>query len=271
MASNNKSKIEKKIGIKSFLRNGKRVKAFRRRQKVNREENKNKTRNRLLVGLGTTAALGVGGIAAAKLIKKAKNKKLAKDSKISTTITSSGSKSVKGQTIDKTNTYLTSAFTDREFGYLTNQDFLSQEISNSVRKSKSDFSTIFADTSLLRQNPKRVVDFYAKKGVNLEFKILDKDKGNILFVPFKDKNGNSFLYVQSGLDDKFDFGNRGLRDTFFFSFDKDTNLKPLLDDTYWFTDDYLPKYQKIWQQANKNSKKQDPYKFLFENLPSLKL
>lgn len=77
--SNKKSKIEKKIGIKSFLRNGKRVRSFRRRQKVNREENK--ARNRLLVGLGTTAALGIGGIAAAKLIKKAKNKKLANAAK----------------------------------------------------------------------------------------------------------------------------------------------------------------------------------------------
>lgn len=68
-----KSKVEKKLSIKSFLRKGKRVKAFRRKQKVNREESK----NRLLIGLGTTATLGVGGLAAAKLIKNAKNKKLA--------------------------------------------------------------------------------------------------------------------------------------------------------------------------------------------------
>lgn len=223
------------------------------------------------MGLGTTAALGVGGIAAAKLIKKAKNKKLAnaaRDSKLSTIITSKGSRGVSGQTIDKNNTYTVSAFTQREFDYSSNNDFLPQEISNSVDKSKSDFRNIFSNDSLLRKEPKSVADYYAKKGVNLDFKIVNKDKGNIVFVPFKDKDGSSFLYVQSELGNKFDFGGRPLRDTFFFKFDKDTNLKPLLEDTTWFTDTYLPKYQEVWKQA---SKKQDPHKFLFENLPSLKL
>lgn len=61
-----KSKVEKKIGIKSFLRNGKRVKAFRRRQKVNREE----TRNSLIT---VAAALGTTSVLTYVLVK-AKNK-----------------------------------------------------------------------------------------------------------------------------------------------------------------------------------------------------
>lgn len=244
--SNKKSKVEKKIGIKSFLRNGKRVKAFRRRQKVNREENK--ARNRLLIGLGTTAALGVGGIAAAKLIKNAKNKKLANTAtaKVSNTFGLTGKLPIAGQEINLENTVVQTRFISSDSDYHL-------EFNNKTGYSDwADFGKPDIREYVATEPSKAIKDLFSNK-YNLDLDTIVtrvKDKTTSTgFLPFINKDGNSMLFVQSVDTNKVDFRGRLIVDSFLFKFDKDTNLTPIVANTGWFNS-YLKDYQKVWQASN---------------------